>query len=92
MVVVDGEQDFSTNEALADLLGRLVEEHPAKTIEVDLEAVTFIDSGALGVLVAARKKALKKGGDLRVTNPCRSVGRVLSVSGLEPYLVDGVGA
>ena len=57
------------------------------TVVVDLSSVTFIDTTALGVLVAARAAAQRHGATFAVTNPGPMVTMVLTVSGLFDTLV-----
>ena len=54
---------------------------------VDLSSVTFLDSTALGVLVAARTAAQRHGATFAVTNPGPMVTMVLTVTGLVDTLV-----
>ncbi len=63
IVAVRGELDISTSPVLRD---RLVElgSGQAKKLVVDLEAVEFLDSTGLGVLVGGLKRMRSKDGDL----------------------------
>jgi anti-anti-sigma factor len=47
-----------------------------RAILLDMEQVTFLDSAALGELVACRKRAVQQGGDIALLRP---VGRVRAV-------------
>jgi anti-sigma B factor antagonist len=82
VVVVTGELDLATAPALRELL----EGHLAvgrSTIAVDLRAVTFLDSTALGVLVGACKRCRELGGDLRlgITEP--RILKLFTITGLQ---------
>jgi len=57
------------------------------SVVVDLAAVTFADSTALGVLLAARKAAHRHGATLSVRNPGPMVAMVLRITGLYDELV-----
>jgi anti-sigma B factor antagonist len=50
---------------------------------LDLEAVQFIDSTGLGMLVSILKEARQAGGGVRLINPNREVLRLLQITGLE---------
>lgn len=55
-------------------------------IVVDLDATTFIDSSALGALVAGLKTARQAGGDLRIARPTESVMTVFKLTNLDKVL------
>jgi len=82
IVTVTGELDLHTAPRLDDELSGLSERRAPKII-VDLADVPFIDSTALGVLVAAAKRSRTDGGLLiLVTNDPRTL-RVFEVTGLD---------
>jgi anti-sigma B factor antagonist len=82
IVTAAGELDLHTAPRLDDELAALTARHAAKII-VDLADVPFIDSTALGVLVAAAKRARTDGSLLiLVTNDPRTL-RVFEVTGLD---------
>ena len=81
MLVVDGEQDHATNDAFHELLMRLVDENPGHIVTVNMEAVPFMDSTALGTLIAATKRAALAGGDVLISRPSRRVASVLQETG-----------
>src|SRR3954454_19580618 len=62
VVIVDGELDTFTSPRLREFLAALVNERDADVV-VDLADVAFLDSTALGVLLAARRHARDRGGD-----------------------------
>ena len=55
-------------------------------IVVDLDGTTFIDSSALGALVAGLKTARQAGGDLRIARPSESVMTVFKLTNLDKVL------
>jgi len=63
------------------LLTHLREQGPS--LVLDLEAVQFIDSTGLGMLVSVLKEARHAGGIVRLINPNREVMRLLQITGLE---------
>jgi len=57
---------------LADLFDR-----GHRRILLDLRHVTFIDSAGLGELVASKKRALERGGDIKILQPAKRVREIL---------------
>ena len=78
VLTVDGELDLSTSPELRDALMALGTDH--QRIAIDLRAVTFMDSTALGVIVAAMKRARERGGELALVGPNGSPRKVLSIT------------
>lgn len=60
---------------------------PQATIVLDLAAVTFIDSSALAVVLAAERRLVDCGGRLLVAHPSGRVHRVLRLCGLDRLLM-----
>jgi anti-sigma B factor antagonist len=83
-VTISGEIDIATSPAMGDALaaGR----GPAH-MEVDMSAVTFMDASGIGVLLAARQRAVDGGGSLTVRAPSWAVRRVTGILGLDELLV-----
>jgi anti-sigma B factor antagonist len=54
-----------------------------RCVIVDLAALEFIDSAALGALVHARKLARQAGGDVQLAAPQGPVRQVLALTGLD---------
>lgn len=85
-VLFSGELDFATAPNMWELFL-----HPdvvgASQVRVDLTDVTFFDSSALGVIVAACRKTRETDGrTFSVTCPDGLARRVLEISGLIDYL------
>ena len=83
-VTISGEIDIATSPAMGDALaaGR----GPAH-LEVNMSAVTFMDASGIGVLLAARQRAVDGGGSLTVRAPSWAVRRVTGILGLDELLV-----
>ena len=64
VVTLRGEIDAFTAPSLRDDLRHLVEETGARTVVVDLAAVTFLDSSALGALVGVFRRLRERNGQL----------------------------
>jgi anti-sigma B factor antagonist len=94
IVSLAGELDlYNAEEVRKALLDTLAD--GSDVLVVDLEAVTFIDSTALGVLIEARSRMEDRGG-FRLAAPGLEVRRALEVSGLDRHFVvhdaDAVGS
>jgi anti-sigma B factor antagonist len=81
VVTVDGELDMSAAPGLRDAIESAIHAG-AVTVVVDLNEVTFIDSTAIGVLLAARERLARSGGALEVVCGEPNVVRVLEIVGL----------
>ncbi len=81
LLAIDGELDLSTSPELRDALMALGTDH--ERIAIELRAVTFMDSTALGVIVAAMKRARERGGELALVGPNGSPRKVLSITALD---------
>jgi len=82
VVDVAGEIDGYTLPKLRERLVGLVNDG-AKSIVVNLEAVEFIDSTGLGVLVGALKRMQTRGGTLGLVCHQEGLLRVFTITGLE---------
>lgn len=74
-----GEVDASTCASLDEWL---TQHGDCARIVVDMAEVTFIDSSGRRVLVAHNEQAAADGRSLEVTNPSRTVHRLLEITGL----------
>lgn len=83
--VVDlaGELDVYQAPRLRERLEALVGSGDSRLI-LDLTRVEYIDSTGLGTLVALRKLAIARGGELRLLCPNPSIRRVFEITGLLP--------
>jgi len=53
---------------------------------IDMDQVAFIDSSGLGSLISGLKAARIAGGDLRIAQPSKQVGTILSLTMLDRVL------
>ena len=79
---VAGELDAVTAEQLVQAFGDLPEVD-AGPIEVDLAAVTFIDSSGLRALLELADRADAAGAETLIKNPSKQVSRLLVITHLE---------
>jgi anti-sigma B factor antagonist len=82
VVTVSGEVDMYTAPQMKACLLELMD-GGAIRIVVDLSAVTFIDSTALGVLIGGVRRLHAAGGSMALVVASRPVERVLSITGLD---------
>ena len=64
----------------------LVEETGALNVVVDLEAVSFLDSSALGALVGVFRRLRERDGQLRIVQPRTAASRIFELTGLDAVL------
>jgi anti-sigma B factor antagonist len=81
VVAVSGEIDVATAPQLRECLHRVIAQD-SPMIVVDLLAVTFLDSTALGVLVGALKRCRELGGDLQVVVVDPRIVKIFEITGL----------
>ena len=81
VLAVQGEVDVATAPALREAIVRAVDGRPARVV-IDLGAVSFLDSSALGVLISGYKYALGAGVPVLLSKPGPGVYRLLRTSGM----------
>ena len=75
-----GELDAYTAPDLRTEVHQLIEAGGATTLVVDLAAVTFLDSSALGVLVGALRRLRERDGELHLVQPRPTVRRIFEIT------------
>jgi anti-sigma B factor antagonist len=85
VVDVTGELDVFTAPVLRAQLVDLVEDGSVRLV-LDMDAVTFIDSTGLGVLVGVLKRVRTRDGELRVVASVDPVLRTMRITGLHRVL------
>jgi len=88
VVCPEGELDLPAAESFRTALQAAVRDAD-RAVQVDLAAVTFVDSTALAVLVDAWRQARQRGLVLCVLHPAPNVRRVLAITGLDQLLCPG---
>jgi len=81
---VAGELDLATAPILEDRLADV-----SGSVRLDLQAMTFIDSAGIAVLVRLSARCKSDGGVLRVENCCPQVERTLRIVGVYEMLTEG---
>lgn len=82
VVRLSGRLDMDAAEADSPVLRLAVDESPAGVI-VDMEAVTFLSSSGLRMLIAIRQSALAAGKNVAITRASPMVCKTFKVAGLE---------
>jgi anti-sigma B factor antagonist len=85
VVSLEGELDMAN----APLLQGAMESDPlvaTKTVVLDLQQLTFLDSTGLRVILAARELCWRRGQEFAVTPGSQQVQRLLSVTGVGEHL------
>lgn len=81
VVTLGGELDAFSSRRLHHRLDEVIEAGRSDVV-IDLAALDFIDSTALGVLVGALRQARLHGGDVRLQGVTAVARRVFDVTGL----------
>ena len=87
-VAVEGDLDLHTAGSVSESLVRACAQAPALVV-LDLTAVEFMDCSVLTPVLAARRLARSRGGDLVVRGASPRCRRVLVLTGLAELLDDG---
>lgn len=85
-LVLHGELDAASAPRLRAELERHLDEG-RRVIRIDVGGVTFIDSTAIGELVAASKRCRRDFGSLILTNVPPSVQKIVKITGLDAVLL-----
>ncbi len=80
-----GELDLATAGAVEEALAH-AEATDAKSIVVDLSAVSFIDSTGVRLVLCAHARSLRSGDRVTLRRGPRAVQRVFAISGVEEQL------
>ena len=81
LVVMRGDLDIATAPELRECLVKVIDEDAR--IVIDLEAVDFLDSAGLGILVGGLKRARTHGGELELVCSSHDVLKPLEITGLD---------
>jgi HptB-dependent secretion and biofilm anti anti-sigma factor len=86
VVTLAGEVDMSATFRLEPALEELTRDQSARRVVMDMNGVEFMDSAALGLLLATQERL--QAADIRflVANPSDAVGRLLAVAGVGDVL------
>jgi anti-sigma B factor antagonist len=85
-IALHGELDIANATELRAQLNRHIDEG-RRVIRVDAQAVEFIDSTAIGELIAASERCRAEHGSLILTNVPPRLQRLVSIAGLDNVLL-----
>ncbi len=85
VVVPRGRLNMVSARRLREVLTELVGAGTTRIV-VDLAETTFLDSSALGALIAGLKTARQAGGDLRIARPTEAVLTVFRLTNMDKVL------
>ena len=86
-VVPEGDLDIESVTVMRELLKQVVDATPDGRIDIDMRAVTFLDSSGIGMLVAAQRAAAARGTTLKLHDPGPMISMVLQIANLDGTLV-----
>ena len=81
-IAIGGEIDMSTTDQLSDALTTAILTQHVTTVQVDLSAVTFLDSVGIGTLIQGMNLAAEHQREYHVINARGRVQRVLQLTGM----------
>lgn len=84
VLTLAGEIDLDTSADVGQALAAVAA--PRARVVVDLRRVTFIDSSAINVFIAAHRDLTEAGGRLRLAGPAESVTRTLEIVGIDTFI------
>jgi anti-sigma B factor antagonist len=86
VVALRGEVDMNVEDELAAILGTELQRPGIEAVQVDLGAVTFVDSSAINVLTRAYNVSVENGRRFHLVRAGRAPMKILEMTGLMPFL------
>ena len=84
---LEGRFDFNASREFRDSYERILARREIESIDVDLSAVNYLDSSALGMLLLLREKAEPTGVKLALVNSRGAVRQILEVANFHKLFV-----
>ncbi len=86
VMTLTGEIDAFTAPTLRQEVHEVLADPSVGRLLIDLSAVTFMDSSALGAIVAALRRLRERNGELWLVAPRGSAARIFELTGLDTVL------
>lgn len=80
VIKLAGRFDFNDHRSIKAVYEPLLLQAGVKTLEVDLAAVEYLDSSALGMLMLLRERAQAAGKTVVLSNPGKMVMQILEIA------------
>ncbi len=82
-VLLDGEIDHHTSGRLRTEVDAAIYTHTPRTLVLDFQDVTFMDSSGIGLIMGRYKVLEPLGGDIILLRPSPPIKRILRLAGME---------
>lgn len=77
-----GEVDHHNARDIILKISKAIEKNNIKEMVMDLSELKFMDSSGIGVIIGRYKELKKRGGNLYIKNPNKTVDKLLKLSGV----------
>jgi anti-anti-sigma factor len=85
-IILTGVFDFSVQENFRQTIKEALNDERIREISVDMDAVTFMDSSAIGLLLLLNEKASSQGKTVVLVNCHDPVREIFSIGGFDSIL------
>lgn len=82
-LTIQGRFDFAVHRDFRSNYEKILGTNGVREVNVDLNAVEYVDSSALGMLLLLREKAMAQNVPVTLINPKSSVRQVLDIANFE---------
>jgi len=79
-LILNGRFDFNSHRAFKESYSGFLSDAEVKTVEIDLDNVSYIDSSALGMLLMLRERCDGMGKKVVLRNPNEIVVQILDIA------------
>ena len=86
LLELSGEVDHHRARAIMEELSRQIDLELPRSLTLDLEGVTFMDSSGIAVLLRAYRRLGELGGAVKVVHVPAQAGKVLRAAGLDKLM------
>ncbi len=85
-VYLEGELDHFSAQQIRRIMDHAIEESSIKSMILDMENMTFMDSSGIGVILGRYKQLRQRGGKMMVRKMNRQVEKVFRLSGMDQLI------